>query len=446
MSRPRLHFQNDLALIALLAGLPATAIAMIAIWRSLDTLPLRIVAGAALLVFWVGGALWLRRRLTQPLQTTANLVEAIRYGDYSLRGRRARRGDVLGEVLIEINQLGEALGRERISAVEASALVQAILAEIDTAVFAFDQSGVLRIVNRAGADLMARSAESLQGRSAGELGLAELLGAAPDNLVTTAPWQFPGRGGRFEIHQRAFRQGGVSHKLIVVTDVSRALRDEERVAWQKLIRVLGHEINNSLTPIKSLAQTLRGSLIDGVNALPTDDVDASLQIIVERADNLARFVASYSQLARLPGPVLAPIELQGLLAKIVGVPDCRSVQLLKSEPLIAAIDSGQITQAITNLVRNACEAVASTGGAVTLSLSEEAGFARIDVIDDGEGVANPANLFVPFFTTKARGSGIGLALSRQIVDGHGGRLQLENRRDGRGCIASVYLPLAKAMD
>jgi two-component system nitrogen regulation sensor histidine kinase NtrY len=442
LSRLRLHFQNQLALIALLSSLPATALAIFAIWRGLDTTPVRVVGTVLLLGLWFGGALLLRRRLVMPLQTTANLVEAVRYGDYSLRGRRARRGDALGEVLIEINQLGEALGRERVSALEASALVQAILAEIDTAVFAFDAMGALRIANRAGAELMARSAESLIGQTAAQLGLADFLTGGADNQVTTAACQFPGRSGRFEIHQRSFREGGVAHRLVVVTDVSRALRDQERLAWQKLIRVLGHEINNSLTPIKSLAQTLRG-LVARERAADSDrDIDASLQVIGERADSLSRFVATYSQLAKLPVPVKAVVELRTLLAGIVSMPEYSRARLAGGPAVSADVDAGQISQTLINLIRNACEAVASNGGAVEVRLLRDDAVARIEILDEGEGVANPANLFVPFFTTKPGGSGIGLTLSRQIAEAHGGRLQLENRPDRSGCVARLLLPLA----
>lgn len=442
MSRFRPHFQNQIILIALASAMPATALAIFGLWRLADSAPIRIIGTVVLAGLWLGGALLLRRRLVMPLQTAANLIEAVRYGDYSLRGRRARRGDALGEVLIEINRLGETLGQERVSALEAGALVQTILAEIDTAVFAFDADGRLRLANRAGAELMGRSVESLAGQSAAQLGLADFLADGDDNKLTTRACQFPGRGGRFEIHQRNFREGGVAHRLVVVTDVSRALRDEERLAWQKLIRVLGHEINNSLTPIKSLAQTLRG-LSAGPRTPDTDrDIDTSLQLIGDRADALSRFVATYSQLARLPTPVRAAVDLRAILSGIINLPEYRRVRLIDGPPLVAEVDAGQISQMFINLIRNACEATGANAGGVEIHLQQIDQQARIEILDEGGGVANPANLFVPFFTTKPGGSGIGLTLSRQIVEAHGGRLQLENRHDRSGCVARLLLPLA----
>jgi two-component system, NtrC family, nitrogen regulation sensor histidine kinase NtrY len=444
LKRPTLYFQDQIALIALMAGLPATAIALHAIWQSLDSSAIRVALTLVLLLCWVGGALWLRRRLTTPLQTTANLVEAVRYGDYSMRGRRARRGDALGEILIEINALGQTLSRERLTALEAGALVRAILAEIDTAVFAFDAANRLQLVNRAGAELMARSAESLAGLSPADLGLKEFLAAGSGQQVTTAACQFPGRSGRFEIHHRTFREEGVAHDLIVVTDVSRALRDEERQAWQKLIRVLGHEINNSLTPIKSLAQTLRGMLASSPPADGARDIDASLQIMGDRAEALSRFVATYSQLAKLSAPVRRPLDLRQTLIGVLAIPEYRRVRLIDGATVIVDGDAGQLAQVFINLVRNACEATESSNAAVEVGLGLDHGQARIEIRDEGQGVANPANLFVPFFTTKPGGSGIGLTLSRQIIEAHDGQLLLENRTDRTGCTATVLLPGGRA--
>ena len=383
----------------------------------------------------------MRRRLIMPLQTTANLIEAVRFGDYSMRGRRARRGDALGEVLLEINQLGEALGRERMASLEASALVQGILAELDTAVFAFDTNNLLKLANRAASELMARSIESMLGQSSASLELAEFTSGDGETTVTTAVRRFAGRSGRFEIHRRHFRESGIPYDLLVITDLSRALRDEERQAWQRLIRVLGHEINNSLTPIKSLAQSLRGMMGNDSNAR-RDDVEASLGVIADRADALGRFVATYSQLARLPVPVKKPVKLRALLAGTLRAQEFQSVHMQPGLDVTVHADAGQIGQVFINVLRNAREAVAEVGdGNIEIKLRLERNTAQIVIRDEGPGVANPANLFVPFFTTKPGGSGVGLTLSRQIMEAHGGSLLLENRTDGRGCVAVVELPV-----
>lgn len=449
MGRPRLSLQNELTLIAAACALPASAVALAWVWRGTLAIEMKIVITALLLLAWLGGAWLVRSRLMMPLQTAANLIEAVRYGDYSLRGRRARRGDALGDVLIEINQLGETLGRERHASLEANALVQSILAELDAAVFAFDGGGRLKIANRAAAELMGRSSESLLGRNAAQLELAEYVGPDADAAVITVARSFPGRRGRFEIHRRNVREGGTPHTLLVITDLSRALRDEERQAWQKLIRVLGHEINNSLTPIKSLAQTLREMLRDAVreqaaSAERRADVDSSLRVIGDRADSLTRFVATYSQLARVPEPAKKPLDLRALVEATLSTPDHADVALLPGPPVLVDADSGQLDQVLINLLRNAREAMASTGGRIEVELLQERGIVQLVIRDEGPGVANPANLFVPFFTTKPGGSGVGLALSRQIIEAHGGSIDLANRRDRSGCIATIELPHSAA--
>src|SRR3954471_5019432 len=275
-------------------GLPATAVAVWFSWRHAPTPELRVICVAILLAFWVGCALAVRRRLIFPLQTLANLIEAVRAGDYTLRGRRAARGDTLGEVVREINKLGETLQRQRLESLEATALVHTVLEELDTAVLAFDDAHQLKLANRAAAELMGRSSESLIGRTAAELRLDELL-ARDSNAVATMT--FTGRSGRFEVRKSVFRQGGVPHTLVMVSDLSRALREEERRAWQRLIRVIGHEINNSLAPIKSLA----GTLLDMLSRQACEpDVLEGLSLMGDRADSLSKFVATYSQLARLP--------------------------------------------------------------------------------------------------------------------------------------------------
>jgi two-component system, NtrC family, nitrogen regulation sensor histidine kinase NtrY len=426
-------FQNRLALIALGTGLPATAVAIWFAWSHAPTPELRIIGVLALLGCWVGCALAVRNRLIFPLQTLANLIEAVRSGDYTLRGRRAARGDTLGEVVREINKLGETLQRQRLESLEATALMHTVLEELDIAVLAFDDGQQLKLVNRAGAELIGRSSESMLGRTARDLGLDELL-TRESNAV--AFMSFAGRAGRFEVRKSAFRQGGIPHTLVMVSDLSRALREEERRAWQRLIRVVGHEINNSLAPIKSLAGTLKDILC----RQPCDeDVLEGLSLIGDRADSLSKFVATYSQLARLPAPNKVPISLNALLHRLVALPAYTGINVAAPFDTEVAADSGQLEQALINLLKNAVEASPSAQ-AVELVVSRTRDSVAIEIRDTGPGIANPDNLFVPFFTTKPGGSGIGLALSRQIVEAHGGTLTVENRVDGKGAVARLVLP------
>lgn len=426
-------FQNRLALVALAGGLPATVIAVWFAWRNGPTPELRVICVLLLLAFWVGCAFAVRQRLVFPLQTLANLIEAVRSGDYTLRGRRAARDDTLGEVVREINKLGETLQRQRLESLEAMALVQAVLEELDTAVMAFDDSQRLKLLNRASAELLGRSSESLLGRTAAELGVEDLLRRDSHAVATMS---FTGRTGRFEVRKRTFREGGVPHTLVMVSDLSRALREEERRAWHRLIRVVGHEINNSLAPIKSLAGTLKDMLTKHEVDV---DVNEGLALIGDRADSLSRFVATYSQLARLPIPSKVPVSLNALLHRLVALPSFLGVRVKAPFETEVAIDPGQLEQALINLLKNAVEAAGgATGVEVVVARTRDA--VSVEIRDEGPGIANPDNLFVPFFTTKPGGSGIGLALSRQIVESHGGTLTLENRSDRTGSVARLMLP------
>ena len=431
-------FQNRLALIALGSGLPATAIAVWFAWTHGPTPELRFISVLVLLAFWIGCALAVRKRLVFPLQTLANLIEAVRAGDYTLRGRRAAPGDTLGEVVREINKLGETLQRQRLESLEAIALVQTVLEELDSAVFTFDEAKRLKLLNRTAADLIGRASASLLGRSAREIGVEELL-SREDTAVMSLT--FGGRTGRFEVRKRTFRESGVPHTLLMVSDLSRALRDEERRAWQRLIRVIGHEINNSLTPIKSLSGTLKDMLEKNPSEEDKKDVLQGLGLIRDRAGSLTKFVATYSQLARLPAPSKQPVSLNALLTRLVALDGMVGVQFSAPFETVVPADAGQLEQALINLIKNAVEAAetGATGVDITVSRTREA--ALIDIRDNGPGIANPDNLFVPFFTTKPGGSGIGLALSRQIIEAHTGTLTLENRSDRTGTRARVLLPV-----
>jgi PAS domain S-box-containing protein len=309
------------------------------------------------------------------------------------------------------------------------------MAEIDAAVFAFDSDGTLRLVNRAGERLVGQPAERLQGRTAPELGLAECLdGESPRVLDRSGP-----HPGRWELRRGTFRQDGRPHQLVVLTDVSRTLQAEERQAWQRLIRVLSHEINNSLAPIRSLAGSLRGL----VGSRPPDfdqDLNQGLDIIGQRADSLGRFMAAYARLARLPKPVKAPVEVEDWVRRVVALERRTAIEVVPGPALTIQADRDQLEQLLINLVRNAADAVSETGGGVRVSWGLAAAGLEVTVEDEGPGVGDTANLFVPFYTTKQGGSGIGLPLSRQIAEVHGGSLRLENRQDRRGCRARLWLP------
>ncbi len=440
--RYRLSYEQRITLLAVGAGLPGVIAAfwlLLAGGHSAKTLwTLGILIGGA----WLALAFMLRERIVRPLQTISNMLAALREGDFSLRGRRAGIEDALGLAMLEANLLGETLKTQRLGALEATALLRTVMAEIDVAVFAFDDSGELRLVNRAGERLLDQPRERLLGKPASAVGLSDLIAAEPGRVHDRA---FPGRSGRWEIHRTTFRQDGRVHTLLVLADVSRTLREEELQAWQRLVRVLSHEINNSLAPIKSLADSLRKT----VDRLPTDraaagDLKRGLGIIVGRSDALSRFMASYVKLARLPAPRRAALDLGSLVRRVAALEVRLSVAVSPGPDVVLAGDADQLEQLLINLVRNAADAALETGGRAEVTWRVANRAVTIDVLDEGPGLTTTANLFVPFFTTKSDGSGIGLVLSRQIAEGHGGVLTLENRGDRRGCVARLVLPLGSS--
>jgi nitrogen fixation/metabolism regulation signal transduction histidine kinase len=391
---------------------------------------------------WLGVAFNLRQRIVRPLQTLSNILAAVREGDFSIRGRHAKSGDALGEVMLEVNELGQTLREQRLGALEATALLRTVMSEIDVAVFAFDGEQRLRLVNRAGERLLAQPAARLLGRSGIELGLAACLEHPEAEMPYTMQMVFPGGVGRWGVRRSTFRERGVRHQLLVLTDLSQTLREEERNAWQRLVRVLGHELNNSLAPIKSVA----GSLADLLFRQPRpadwdDDMRRGLEVISSRADSLARFVESYSRLARLPQPRFEPLSIGDLVNRVASLETRVPIKLISGPDTTVQGDSAQLEQLLINLLRNAVDASLETGGAVEVGWGRRNGQMEVWIVDEGPGIANTANLFVPFFTTKATGSGIGLVLSRQIAEAHGGTLSLENRGSHAGCEARLRLPL-----
>lgn len=445
-TRPRAapRFERRVLALALLAGTPGSALAIVLLLAGDYSDRLRWTLIPLLLLAWLGIVLALRDRVVRPMQTISNMLAALREGDFSIRARGARADDALGLALLEVNTLGETLRAQRLGALEATGLLRTVMAEIDVAVFAFDERRVLRLVNRAGARLLGRPAEQLLGRTSAALGLADALRGESERTIDAA---FPGGAGRWHVRRGPFRQGGRPHQLLVLSDLSRPLRDEERQAWQRLIRVLGHEINNSLAPIKSIAASLRDLLRRPALAPDwREDVDGGLGVIAGRAESLGRFMAAYALLARLPSPQRRAVNVEHWVRRVAQLETRLRVEVDSGPPLVIDADGDQLDQLLINLVRNAADASLETRGGVCVGWTRADGWLDVWVRDDGLGLSDTSNLFVPFFTTKPRGTGIGLALSRQIAEAHGGALTLANRREARGCEAHLRLPVAPPAD
>jgi PAS domain S-box-containing protein len=437
--RPAGH-ESRVFFVALLAGLPAVLVAEWLLWRADHPLRVQVTLTLVVVGAWLTGSALVRERVLRPLQTIANLLAALREGDYSIRARGASTDDGLGLALFEVNMLSETLRSQRLHALEATALVRRVIEEIDVAVFAFDQAQRLRLVNRGGERLLGQPIERLVGMDAAALGLASCLeGETPRTLEAA----FPGGAGRWELRGTTFRQDGRPHRLLVLSDLSRVLRAEERSAWQRIVRVLGHEINNSLAPIKSLAGSLRN--LAGRSARPADweqDLLSGLQVIEGRSESLARFMGAYAHLARLPQPKVGPVRIDEWVWRVAALEQRLEVRVENGPTVTLTADGDQLDQLLINLVRNAADAALETGGGVAVGWRVLSGVAEVTVDDDGPGLPDPGNLFVPFFTTKSNGTGIGLVLSRQIAEAHGGSLSLEPRPNRkRGARACLRLPL-----
>ncbi len=427
----QLSYERRIQLLALAAGFPGSLIALILLWTGSFSSGAFWTLAFLIVSLWLGFAFSLRSRVVFSLQTLSNLLAALREEDFSLRARGARSDDAMGEVIIEVNALSETLRQQRLGAMEATALLRTVMEEIDLAIFTFDNQTKLRLANRAGERLLGRTEERLLGFTAEELGLAACL---QGDSARTMELNFPGGSGRWGLRRGSFRQGGLPHHLVVLSDLSRTLRDEERKAWQRLIRVLGHELNNSLAPIQSVAQGLESGLViasksaelqSESSAAILDDLRQGLGIIRSRTEALARL----------------PVNVPEWISRTVKLETRVKVSVVEGPRVVISADADQLEQLLINLVRNAADATLETRGGVQVAWSRQGAQLEVRVLDEGLGLPNTANLFVPFFTTKPGGSGIGLVLSRQIAEAHGGELALANRSDKRGCEARLRLPI-----
>jgi two-component system, NtrC family, nitrogen regulation sensor histidine kinase NtrY len=449
--RIRLLYEHRVTLYSFLVGLPGLLVSSILVWTQPWSLESRLsLIGAELFAWWLL-ALALQEQTTRPLQTLANVIGSLREEDYSFRARNAAAEDALGELSLEVNQLADMLSDQKVRTIEATALLERVVDEIDVPLFAFDPAFRLRLVNPAGEHLLRQSRARLVGRTAAQLNLEPCLSADNESLVEL---KLRDSQARWLLRRSSFRQHGVPHTLVVLSDVSRALREEERRAWQRLIRVLGHELSNSLAPIKSIAGSLSARLTaTAMDAAVRSDLERGLGIIEARSASLHRFLEAYRKLAQMPAPVLRPVTLAPLVSRAAGLETRIKVSVYPGPDVTFQADSDQLEQMFINLVRNAADAVLETGGVAGAEPESDPVVVRwetgdqdvtLTIDDNGPGLMNPGNVFTPFYTTKPNGSGVGLVLSRQIAEAHGGRIEIANRPQHRGCSVKVVLPRAPA--
>ena len=449
--KKRVPYERRVTGFSLLLVAPAILVSGILIWLQPWTLESKLVLlGAECFACLLIGAA-LHDHIVRPLQTLANVVGALREEDYSFRARLAVQNDALGELSLEINTLADLLARHRTGVIETEALLQRVVEEVDIPIFAFDRANKLRLVNSAGERLLQQTSSQVMGKPSSELGLESALTCENETLVQL---HFSS-SARWFVRRSSFRQQGVPHTLLVLSDVSRALREEERRAWQRLIRVMGHELNNSLAPIKSIAGSLNARLSEtNLDDDQRQDFERGLAIIEARAASLNRFLQAYRQLAQMPPPALQRCSIAMLVKRVAALESRVRVGVNAGPDVTLIADPDQLEQMLINLLRNAAEAVleaakssngskpraAETPADVLFTWNLTESDVLLTIEDSGPGLMNPSNVFVPFYTTKPQGSGIGLVLSRQIAEGHGGSLELANRIEQLGCVVTVRLP------
>ncbi|NDV61981.1 GHKL domain-containing protein [Puniceicoccales bacterium CK1056] len=436
----RLSHQHRIQLLAFLCGAPGLLAALILLivgdYGLKVYLTVFILVGSA----WFYFSIRIQSNIILPLQTASNMLSALREGDFSLKANYLNDEDALGQLMMEINMLTDVLSEHRMDAMEAHALMDKVIQEIDAAVITFDPECCVKLANEAARRLLGIGKEQITHRYAAELNLDKALESPPNAII---PHPNPDRSGRFTVRRGTYRVAGQPHELLILIDVSRNLREEELLAWKRLIRVLGHELNNSMAPIRSLSESLqRVAAIDDPEPEDREDLVEGLEIIRQRADGLSRFINEYARLAKLPHPKLKPVPLKPLVRRIASLYEDPEVKIdpANSPDVTLQADPDQLEQALLNLVKNGVEAATQTDGWVKICWREQGDALVLHVEDSGPGIANPDNLFIPFFSTKEGGSGIGLTLSRQIIEAHEGSLALANREDAIGCCAEIILP------
>lgn len=389
----------------------------------------------ALVIVWLFIAFHTKTALERYFFSLANVIESLRVGDFSQRISTQPDEGAWSQVYSEINRLAEHHQVDRMQAVESDILLDKLLAEFDIPVFVFDLNGILKHLNPKSCELFTQSRDALLGMHVGQLDMQTIFDANQGDVVDH--W-FPSKGGRWVLRKNYFIQKGQRYTLLLINDLSRTLREEERTAWLRLIRVLGHELNNSLASLISVSETLSSNLHHEKTEEWFVRYEKALALIQDRSRSLLRFTDAYTRLAKLPKPNRQPTDLLALVNKLADLQDGNFI-VKNSSPLVLSIDADQIEQMVINLLKNAVEA-SSSQSPVTVTWQSYNQGVRLQIIDEGMGLPGSDNLFVPFYTTKQNGSGIGLFLCRQIAEAHNGTLRLVNRDDRKGCIAECWLP------
>jgi nitrogen fixation/metabolism regulation signal transduction histidine kinase len=434
------------ALPLALRAFAAAALATLAAWLVLATEWYASALLASLLSLAAGVAF--AHRLSAPNRELARWLDGVR--DDAPSGDQALSRTPLGPA---IRAASEALRARRAAAEAERAGLAALVETVPSALLAIDDAGRVRALNRGARALLERR----------EQDLADLARLGPDWPATLAGLAPGGRallrgadGRRWAALGRELRVGGTRSRLVSLQDIRLELEATETGAWAELVRVLAHEINSSLTPIASLSASVQPllaearSTADASTARTLEEAELAMEVVARRSAGLMRFVDGYRRVAQVPRPVLRRVEIATLFAHMTALfaPEAArrgagwSVDVRPPDLAVQA-DGDLLEQALVNLIRNAFEALGDRQtGSVALEARVEPGQLRLSVLDDGPGFTDaPDRLFVPFFTTKPDGSGIGLSLVRQIALVHGGTAEAATRATG-GAMLTLVLPLA----
>jgi nitrogen fixation/metabolism regulation signal transduction histidine kinase len=436
-------FEQRLLLSVLATGLPAMILCFTLLWTSSYSLDHKIEGTTWVLLFWLGLSTAVRDKVVHSIRVLTNVLSSVKEEDFSFRATQAVSGDALGDLALEVNNLARAREMERLGIVEANSLLRKVTSEVDAVILAFSPNGKVKLFNRAAASFLSRPEQEIAGRTATELGIENLLNGSPAETIS----RFTGdMEKRWILRRTSFREDGIPHRLIMLSEASEALRAEERLAWQRLVRVLSHEINNSLAPIKSVARTLARMSEAKLPEDVRENFKLGLDVIGSRTEALNRFLQSYARLTRLPPPMRQPVRLERLIERVAGLESRLKITVISGPDVIIHVDPDQLEQALINLTRNAVDSVLMRPeilplpSLVTISWAVVNHDLDLRIRDCGVGLLDTANLFVPFYTTKENGTGIGLLLSRQIVESHQGRLVIHNRGDALGCEVEIKIP------
>jgi two-component system, NtrC family, nitrogen regulation sensor histidine kinase NtrY len=407
------------------------------------TTPVKIAISAGAVIWIIVAALSIRRTFVHQMRTLNTLIEAIRSEDYSLRGTIARETGDLAELFQQINSLTDELQQTRQDSKELRGLLERIITQFNVAVVAYDGNDRIVLANHLTEKLLQVESSVMIGKPIKFYQLDRILPAQNSHLLEYA---FPGARGRWQVSRQTYIHNGKQGNLLFIADLEQVLSEQEIKAWQRLIRVVAHEVNNSLTPIMSLCQTLSsilGKQAANGDVPQQDGLLEGLEVISERARNLKNFISDYARIAHLPDAQKKQFDLLVSIGRILTIYREERIEFVTTETAVLVFgDQTQIEQVLINLIKNAIEANADKTKTIVISVACNESSCKVNVSDEGSGISNQANLFVPFYTTKPQGAGIGLALARRIVAAHNGDLQLQNREDAAGAIATLTLPLS----